>query len=308
VWFRVDGEGGVSDASTTQGDFMAFIGINQQAVGSGVYSAGAQSTARGNGDPYYANVFPAGQTPPAYEQSNYSQQTGSLAVGTVGLAWRDVVINKNGSTVEWFIDGLKIASLSGASLPGSNIFVGYWDPFASVSDNTNLSFGLVDNLRVEVPAAVPIVLVPPTNKTVNLGANATFSVNASGTAPLSYQWKLGATNLLGQTNNSFSLTNIQLAQAGTYSVVVSNIAGSATASASLSVVVVQISSASVAPDGLFHLLASGAPGGGYQVLASTNLANWISLGTFTNSTGTLQFTDPDSANFPARYYRLLAPK
>jgi len=78
-------------------------------------------------------------------------QSGALAVGTVGFAWRDVIINKSGSVIEWFIDGLKICSVTNA-LTSSNIFVGYWDPFTSLSDNTNLSFGLVDNLRVVLSA------------------------------------------------------------------------------------------------------------------------------------------------------------
>lgn len=53
----------------------------------------------------------------------------------------------------WSIDGLPIARLTGTdngvSLEG-NLSIGYMDPFASVSDNAALSFGLVDNLRVEV--------------------------------------------------------------------------------------------------------------------------------------------------------------
>jgi hypothetical protein len=35
--------------------------------------------------------------------------------------------------------------------------VGYWDPFQSLSDNHSLSFGVVDNVRVEVPAVAPIL-------------------------------------------------------------------------------------------------------------------------------------------------------
>src|SRR5439155_26207353 len=96
VWFEVDGVGDATDTSTTQGDFVAYVGTSQQAAGSGVVAAGTGSTVRGNGNAYYQNVFPGGQTPPTYQRSNYAQQTGALNGGTVGFAWRDVVVNKSG--------------------------------------------------------------------------------------------------------------------------------------------------------------------------------------------------------------------
>jgi hypothetical protein len=47
--------------------------------------------------------------------------------------------------------------ISNASFTDNNVCVGFWDPFASLSDNNTLSFGLVDNVRVEVPAVAPIL-------------------------------------------------------------------------------------------------------------------------------------------------------
>jgi hypothetical protein len=150
--FALDGEGQASDTSTTSmNDFGAFSGTNYYSAASAVYSAGTDSNARGNGNAYYASAFPAGQTAPALQQSTYPQQTGSLAVGTVGFAWRDVIISKRGNTVEWSIDGVKLATITNATFTASNVFVGYWDPFTSLSDNAALSFGLVDNVRVEAP-------------------------------------------------------------------------------------------------------------------------------------------------------------
>jgi hypothetical protein len=152
-WFALDGEGQASDTSTTSmNDFGAFSGTNYYSAASAVYSAGTDANARGNGNAYYASAFPAGQTAPALQQSTYPQQTGSLAAGTVGFAWRDAIISKRGNTVEWSIDGVKLATITNATFTASNVFVGYWDPFTSLSDNAALSFGLVDNVRVEAPA------------------------------------------------------------------------------------------------------------------------------------------------------------
>ena len=150
-WFAVDGEGQAGDTSTTS-DFNAYLATTLQGVASGVYAAGTDSNARGNGNSYYANAFPGGQTAPASQQTLYSQQTGALAAGAVGFAWRDVIISKRGNVIEWSIDGVKLATITSATLTASNVFVGYWDPFTSLSDNPALSFGVVDNVRVEVPA------------------------------------------------------------------------------------------------------------------------------------------------------------
>ena len=53
----------------------------------------------------------------------------------------------------------------------------------------------------------------------------TFSVTAAGTAPLGYQWRFSSVDLLAKTSSSLALTNVQMANAGDYSVVVSNAAG-----------------------------------------------------------------------------------
>ncbi|MCX8090786.1 MAG: immunoglobulin domain-containing protein [Verrucomicrobiae bacterium] len=156
AWFAVDGEGGASDTSTTIGDFCALLGTALQNPSSGVYRAGTETNAKGNVHPYYAAAFGAGRAPPALQQANYPQQTGALAAGTVGFAWREVIVARRGNRVDWAIDGVHLASITNATLPGSNVFVGYWDSYASLSDNPDLSFGLVDNVRVEVPVVGPV--------------------------------------------------------------------------------------------------------------------------------------------------------
>src|SRR6202020_394252 len=55
----------------------------------------------------------------------------------------------------------------------------------------------------------PTITQQPTNLTVNVGSTATFAVTATGTAPLSYQWSFGSTNLAGATNALLSLPNVQ---------------------------------------------------------------------------------------------------
>src|SRR5664279_4679636 len=53
-----------------------------------------------------------------------------------------------------------------------------------------------------------------------------MGVVAEGTAPLGYQWSVGGTNLLDATNSVLVITNVQLSDAGSYVVEVSNAFGS----------------------------------------------------------------------------------
>ncbi len=74
-------------------------------------------------------------------------------------------------------------------------------------------------------APPPVIITQPTNETVYLGNTATFSVLVAGVAPLSYQWTWNATNIVGATNTSLVLTNVQFAQAGNYAVQINNPGG-----------------------------------------------------------------------------------
>jgi hypothetical protein len=82
----------------------------------------------------------------------------------------------------------------------------------------------------------PTITAQPVNATVAVGKNVTFSVTVTGSSPLSYQWRFNGAPISGATSASLTLNNVQTNQAGLYSVVVTNDAGSATSeSASLTV-------------------------------------------------------------------------
>ena len=256
-------------------------------VASGVYAAGTGSTAKGNLDGYYTTAFPTGLAAPVSQQTAYAQQTGTLAAGTLGFAWHEVIVARRGSTVDWSIDGIRIATLTNATPTASNVFVGYWDMFASLTDNTNLSFGLVDNVRVEVPVVAPAITAQPQGQTVLQGSNAAFSVTASGTAPFSYQWRFNGTNLASASASVYTVTNAQPANAGSYTVVLANSAGSIT-SAVAQVVVTNpppplpghFNSICRSADGSLQFTMSGTAGGSYVVEWTSDFLGWTNLCTY----------------------------
>jgi hypothetical protein len=74
--------------------------------------------------------------------------------------------------------------------------------------------------------AAPVITTQPSNQTVTAGSPVTFSVVASGDAPLIYQWSLNTTNLPNATNSFYSIASAQTNNAGGYSVLVTNQFGS----------------------------------------------------------------------------------
>ena len=82
--------------------------------------------------------------------------------------------------------------------------------------------------------AAPFITTEPANQTASVGANSAFWVIASGSEPLSYLWKRNGTNLVdginitGVTTTNLTLSNVQTNDAGDYTVVVTNPAGSVT--------------------------------------------------------------------------------
>jgi hypothetical protein len=93
----------------------------------------------------------------------------------------------------------------------------------------------VATLTVIVP---PTIAIPPQSLTVNQTSNAAFSVTAAGTAPLAYQWLFNGGAISGATATNYTVTSAQSTNAGSYSVVVTNVLGSVTSAvATLTVIV-----------------------------------------------------------------------
>lgn len=76
-------------------------------------------------------------------------------------------------------------------------------------------------------SARPSIITQPTNQTVYAGNSAVFTVAASGVA-LTYQWRFNDTNNIGVNSPTLTLNNVQTANAGNYSVIITTSAGCST--------------------------------------------------------------------------------
>ena len=77
----------------------------------------------------------------------------------------------------------------------------------------------------------PSITTQPVSQSVNAGASASFSVAATGSAPLGYQWRKNGTNIASATNTNYSIAAVSANDAGDYTCFVTNSAGNATSSA-----------------------------------------------------------------------------
>lgn len=128
-------------------------------------------------------------------------------------------------TYQWQRNGQNVtgATLADFTLPqaiGSDdqaaFTVVVFNPLGSVTSNS----AILTVLPLAVP---PTILVQPQPISTQVGTSASFTVVASGTAPLQYQWRKGGIAIAGAMEASFSIASVQAADAGSYDVVVNNV-------------------------------------------------------------------------------------
>ena len=189
------------------------------------------------------------------------QNDGTLMLNKVGVStvssssfkvadtnWHHLAVTKTNTTVYFYLDGVAYASspfaatftftteaaIGGRADTVTGCFLGAIDELAIY--NRALNGAEIQSIYTastagKCSAIAPAIVQQPLSKTAVVGQNATFSVNAAGSNPLSYQWLFNQTNsIAGATNSSLILTNIQLSQAGNYAVLVTNAFGSVSSS------------------------------------------------------------------------------
>jgi glucose/arabinose dehydrogenase len=77
-------------------------------------------------------------------------------------------------------------------------------------------------------SSAPFITRHPANTTANEGTSISFSVSSIGSTPLTYQWQKNNQDIVGATDQIFSIANVQPLDAATYRVIVSNGSGNAT--------------------------------------------------------------------------------
>lgn len=160
----------------------------------------------------------------------------------------------------------------------------------------------------------PIITNQPVDITNNAYTTVCFSVGATGTAPLAYQWRFNGTNSVIGTTNPLILCGVTSNNIGSYFVIVNNSVGSVTSRvATLNVVY----NPSLTPAQLWLLSHSGISGDGliiameagknYRVQSTTNLRDWTDITNFLSASTLMAFTNSLSTNANFMFYRVVSP-
>jgi Concanavalin A-like lectin/glucanases superfamily/Bacterial Ig domain/Immunoglobulin domain len=133
---------------------------------------------------------------------------------------------------QWLLETNPIGGATGSSLMLVGVQPQQAGNYSVIVTNP---YGLVtsSNAVLSVLTFPPAIITQPANQTASAGTTVVFTVTASGSPPLNYQWFLETNPITVATNSSLVLNNVQPTQAGNYSVVVSNAYGTATSSNAL---------------------------------------------------------------------------
>jgi hypothetical protein len=136
------------------------------------------------------------------------------------------VARQDGTLARIDYDGNVAWSMSVTSICNAMVLDSYGNRFFSLTN------GIIARLGDETVSG-PAITANPNGQTIMAGSNYTFSVAATGGTPLSYYWFKDGTQLADASQATLALNNVTTTQAGNYSVVVSNVAGSVTSTPAL---------------------------------------------------------------------------
>lgn len=142
-----------------------------------------------------------------------------LASGTAPLRyqWLKNSANISGATAASYTTPATLAGDNGAKFD------------VVVSNSAGSLTSAMATLTVNAATVAPTITTEPVGQTVSVGQTATFSVAATGTAPLNYQWQKNSANISGATAASYTTPATTSADNGaTFDVIVSNSAGNKT--------------------------------------------------------------------------------
>src|SRR6266481_6089344 len=166
--------------------------------------------------------------------------------------WTYVTVVRNGPAISFYINGNLDASFGAAA--DANPFRSGINTLRIGGQNrggtARVLNGTIDEVRmynqaltpaqiqsdmnapISTPAVPPSITAQPVSQSVPAGLTATFSVTATGTAPLNYQWQKNGAAISGATSASYTTPATTTADSGSqFAVVVTNSAGSVTSNA-----------------------------------------------------------------------------
>jgi len=230
-------------------------------------------------------------------------------VGTTNALFNVVAGGTPAPTYQWYFNtNTLLTGQTAATLTLTNIQLTNAGTYSVVV--TNVAGAVTSSPALLTVWQSPVITSQPTGTTNTAGQPVNFSVTAGGTAPLSYKWLFNTnTALLNATNATLSLANARLSQAGTYAVVVTNVAGGVTSSPAILGIILPTGSAIATPtatNGYFQFIFTPVVGLTNSVLTNSTLTTgtWAVLTNVPPPATAAPVTVTDKSSSPGRYYRV----
>ena len=161
------------------------------------------------------------------------------------------------------------------------------------------------NATLTVVVFPPKIATQPASQNPLRGNSASLTVSVGGTPPFQYRWQFNHADIPGATNAVYTIAAVAESDAGEYSVVVVNSAGSASSGAQLRVIVPPtLRLKTLAGYPLLSLNGMLRSNFNVQYSPSVTATNWLNLRSISNlSVSPYQFLDTSGSTQTARYYR-----
>jgi hypothetical protein len=138
-------------------------------------------------------------------------------------------------TYQWYKNGAPIGGATGGTYAIASVQAADAATYEVAISNV---VGTVASAKAVVALNIPVSISrQPSNFTTTVGASMTLTVAATGTGPLTYQWRKSGVDMPGQNSATLTLSPVQQGDAGVYDVVVGNVVG--TVPSSTAVITVQ---------------------------------------------------------------------
>lgn len=224
-----------------------------------------------------------------FEGVTFSDARGTQgAVGGVPTTdWQYVVSTYDGTNWDTYVNGLLVGQNSdtvgainfpiqwrigsGSDAGANRLFAGNLSQVAlynhSLTSAQVVTHYLTGEYGLDASTTPPIIAMEPQSQSNFIGSSVTFSVSVLSALPTTNQWFKGSNPLLGQTNATLTLTNLQASDEANYSVIVGNSNGTTNSTSAAFTLLasgnsLQWSSADVGNNGTWDVASS---------------ANWIDL-------------------------------
>lgn len=195
--------------------------------------------------------------------------------------------------------------------------IGNLTEWVQLSNPTNAISGMPYAALLTIPQPgsndiiLPTLIVQQPSESLIQGQSATLSVVVSGTQPMTYQWQDNGTNIPGATNATYTISDVQLSNAGSYTVTVANPAGSMTTTAA-AITVSLFAITGIELQGSNAVITWTAPPGSTNyVQASSNLTgNYTNISPPLTMTGSMtNYMDIGAVSGSSpRFYRIELPQ